>query len=340
MNGRDSRRVAADAPDGRRRALVLGLVAAAVVARAPYARGQAAGGVRRVGWLDLGSAATSMPFLKVLPESLRELGWVEGQNIAFEWVFAEGKSENLPGLVAELLRRKIDVIVTSGTTAIRAAKDATSTVPIVMAGGGDPVGTGLVQSIARPGGNITGVSLLGRELMEKNLDLLKQALPGVMTVTMIRAAANPGNRFFFEHMDRAARRLGLRVTPVDIRDAEGIDPALRDIGADAAFMLLDPLFFTHRERMAEVAIARRLPLMTGTRVFAEAGFLLTHGVGFTEWMRATAPFVDKILRGARPGDLPIEQPSKLDLVVNLRTARAIGRTIPPAVLLRADHIIE
>lgn len=158
---------------------------------APRAAGaQPAGKVPRVGWLELGS----MPPKEGLPHALRELGWVEGRNIAFEWVQAEGKAERLPALAAELLRRKVDVIVTVGTTAIRAAKDATSTVPIIMAGGGDPVGSGLVQNLSRPGGNITGVSLLGQELMEKNLDLLKQALPSLTTVTLIRAAANPANR--------------------------------------------------------------------------------------------------------------------------------------------------
>jgi putative ABC transport system substrate-binding protein len=295
--------------------------------------------LRRVGWLDLGTAANTLP-REVLPSRLRELGWLEGKNIVFDWLYADAKAERLSPLVAELLRRKVDVIVTSGTTAIRAVKDATTTVPIVMAGGGDPVGAGLVQSLARPGGNVTGVSLLGQELMEKNLGLLKQLLPALSTVTLIRAAANPANPFFAQHMDTAARRLGVRLAILDVHGPDDLEAACGRITADAAFMLLDPMFFANRRRIAELAIRRRLPLMTAERTFAEAGFLVTYGAGRAEVFRLAAAFVDKILRGAKPADLPVEQPSQLELVVNLATAKALGLSIPQAILLQAGQVID
>jgi len=295
--------------------------------------------LRRVGWLDFGTSANTWP-REILPQRLRELGWVEGKNIAFDWLYADAKTERLSPLVAELLRRKVDIIVTSGTTAIRAAKDTTSTIPIVMAPGGDPVGAGLVQSLARPGGNVTGVSLVGQELMEKNLDLLKRLLPKLRTVTMIRAAANPANSFFAQHMEAAARRLGVRLVILDIDGPGDLEAAFSRITADAAFMLLDPMFFAHRRRIAQLAIRRRLPLMTAERAYAEAGFLLTYGASFSEVVRLAATFIDKILRGAKPTDLPVEQPSQLDLVVNLATAKARSLSISPAILVQARQVID
>jgi len=320
-----------------RRAFVIG--SAAVLAAPLVTMGQQAGRVFLVGWLDLGTSSSNDPPAN-FKHAMRELGWIPGTNIAFDSVYAGGRVERLPAMVAELLRRKVDVIVTTGTTAIRAAKEATSTVPIVMVGGGDPVGTGLVQSLARPGGNVTGVSLVGKELMEKNVDLLRQLVPGINTVTLIRAAANPGNRFFSEHMAAAAERLGIRVNVVDIRDAGHFEEVFSEITGDAAFMLLDPMFDAHVGQIAELAIRRRLPLMSALRWYAEHGFLLTHGTSRAEVIRLAARFVDKILRGAKPGDLPVEQPTKFELVINLKTAKALGLTIPPSLLLRADQVIE
>jgi len=270
---------------------------------------------------------------------MRELGWVEGKSIAFDWLYADAKPERLSPLVAELLRRKVDVIVTRGTTAIRAAQSATTTVPIVMAGGGDPVGAGLVQSLARPGGNVTGVSLLGQELMEKHVGLLKQLLPALNRVTQIQAAANPANRFFAQYMDAAARKLGMQLVILEIRGPDDLEAAFGRITTDAAFMLLDPMFFAHRHRIAQLAIRRRLPLTTAERTYAEAGFLMTYGAG-AEVLRLTAVLVDKILRGAKPADLPVEQPSRLELVVNLATAKTLGLNIPRELLLQADQVIE
>ena len=294
---------------------------------------------RRLGWLELATAAASAHNQQILRAALRERGWSDSQ-IVFESVVAEGRAERLPMLVAELLSRKVAIIVAAGTTAIRAAKDGTNTIPIVMMGGGDPVGTGLVQSIARPGGNVTGVSLLGKELSEKTFDLIKQTLPSIKTLVLIRAAANPANLFFLDQFDAAGRRLGVTVTAVDIRDPEEFPGAFSRIRADAGFILLDPMFFPHRVWIAQLAVQRRLPLVSANRSYAEAGLLFTHGFQYDEVVRAAAPYIDKILRGARPGDLPIEQPNKLDLAINLKTAKALGLTIPPSLLARADQVIE
>jgi putative ABC transport system substrate-binding protein len=314
-----------------------GLVAAPLAAEAQ----QSSRSVRRVGWLDPGSSTgEETPGLAAFRESMRELGWVEGTNVVYESAFAEGNAERLPALVAELIARKVDVIVTGGTTAIRAARNATEAVPIVMTGGGDPVGTGLVQSLARPGGNITGVSLVGQELMYKSVDLLKQALPRMRTLALLRAAANPANWFFLQHAETAGRQLGTRVSAVDVRDASDLDAVFARLAVDAAYLLTDFMFYPHRSRIAQLAILSRLPLMTSDRTYAEAGFLLTHGFPYIERVRAAAPYVDKILRGAKPGELPIEQPRKPELVINLRTAKALGLTIPQSLLQRTDQVIE
>jgi putative ABC transport system substrate-binding protein len=321
----------------RRRAFIHGVALGLVAAEWPHtARAQS--GVRRVGWLGLSS--TEAGNLRILRQALHERGWIEGQNVVYDSAYADDKAENLPRLVADLLHRKVEVIATAGTTSIRAAKDATSTVPIVMVGAGDPVGTGLIQSLQRPGGNATGVSLVGQEMAAKTLDLLKQAVPHARIVTLIRAAANTLNRFFLEHMEAAGRKLDLRVVAVDVREPAEFEAVLSRITSDAALMLIDPMFFVHRHRVAELAINRRLPLMTMMRQYAEAGFLLSYGVDYAAIVRMAAAYVDKILRGAKPADLPVEQPSKFDLIVNLKTAKALGLTIPPAILLRADRVIE
>ena len=295
--------------------------------------------LRRVGWLDLGTAANTRP-REALPSRMRELGWVEGKNVAFDWLYADANPERLPPLVAELLRRKVDVIVAQGTTAIRAAQSATTTVPIVMAGGGDPVGSGLVQSLARPGGNVTGVSLLGQELMGKHVGLLKQLLPALSRLTLIQAAANPANAFFAQYMDAAAKKLRVQLVTLEIRGPDDLEAAFGRITGDAAFLLADPMFFAHRHRIAKLAIRRRLPLLSPQPTFAEAGFLMTYSTAGGEVLRLTAVFVDKILRGAKPADLPVEQPSRLELVVNLATAKALGLNVPREILLQADQVID
>jgi putative tryptophan/tyrosine transport system substrate-binding protein len=319
---------------------VIALMPLGATASAQEYKAQHAQTRHRVGWLSLGSETASISMQKVLREALRNLGWTGNKEIVFESVFAEGRAERLPSLVAELLSRQVQLIVASGTTAIQAAKEATRTIPIVMLGGGDPVGTGLVQSIARPGGNVTGVSLLGEELSAKTLDLMKQMLPRLGALVLIRAAANPANQFFLNHFDAAGRKLGIRVIPLDIRTPDDFTEVFARLTADAGFILLDPMFSPHRARIAQFAIERRLPLVSADRSFAEAGLLFSHGFQYDEVVRAAAPFIDKILRGAKPGELPIEQPNKLDLAINLKTARALGLTIPPSLLARADQVIE
>ena len=271
---------------------------------------------------------------------MRELGWLEGENVAFEWRSAGGSTTKLSEMLKEVVARKPDVIITSGTTAIRAAKAVTTSIPIVMAAGGDPVGAGLVASLQRPGGNVTGVSAVGREMIEKNLDLLKQIFPRLRSVTVIRAAANPANRFFFEESQAAGTKLGVQVNVIDIRDTDDFSDLFRRYPMEAGFMLLDPLFFVHRRQIAESAIMHKIPLTTSGREYATAGFLFTYGPDYFGVVRLAATFVDRILRGANPAVLPVEQPTKLDFSVNLKTAKALGVTFSPELLLRADHIIE
>jgi putative ABC transport system substrate-binding protein len=316
------------------------LATAGAIMVTPHSVGAQPSTIRRVGLLWLGSTEASLPSEAYLRDALGAAGWIDGKNIVIDPVRAEGKAERLPALVAELIRRKVDVIVTTGTTAIRAAKNATTFVPIVMAGGGDPVATGLVQSLARPGGNITGVSLLGQELAEKKVDLMKQALPRLKKIILIRAAANPANDFFLEQTSAAARKFGMTVAAVNIHQPDDFESAFERMRGDAAILLLDPMFVPVRKRIAELTIEHHLPLMSSDRMYAEAGALMTHGIIWFEILRATVPFIDRILRGAKPGDLPIEQPRKLDLVINLKTAKVLGLTIPPSLLLRADQVIE
>jgi len=260
--------------------------------------------------------------------------------VQFEWISAGGSSARFSDLAAEVVARKPDVIITSGTTAIRAVRSKTTTIPIVMAAGGDAVGAGLVRSLQRPGGNVTGVSVVGQEMMWKNLDLFKQIIPEIRNVTIIRAAANPANRFFFDEAQAAATKLGIRVMAADIRDSDDVGDTFRRYTMEAAFMLLDPLFFVHRRRLAEAAIRHKVPLSSSGSEYAAAGFLFTYGADYRGVVRLAAMFVDRILRGANPAELPVEQPTKLELVVNLKTAKALGLTIPRSLLLRADQIIE
>jgi putative tryptophan/tyrosine transport system substrate-binding protein len=293
--------------------------------------------VRRVVWFNLGSRNPVVE--NTLRDALRHRGWVDGQNLALEWVYAHGNAARLPQLAQEVVARNVDVIVSAGTTSIRAAKDATATIPIVMAGGGDPVGSGLVKSLQRPGENVTGVSLVGQELTEKTLALLKEAT-GARTAALILAAANPANAFFQQHTVAAGKKLGVDVTTYDIAGAHDIERTFAAINADAAYMLIDPLFFIYRDRIAGIALKRKLPLMAAERRYAESGFLLTYGSDFFDVLRGAASFVDRILRGAKPRDLPVEQPTRFDLVVNAKTAKALGVTLPPSLLLRADKVIE
>jgi len=277
---------------------------------------------------------------RVFIERLRELGWVEGQNLEIEIRRAEGKAEVLSALASDLVQRRVDVIVTSGTTAIGAARQVTETVPIVMAGGGDPVASGLVTSLRRPGGNITGVSLLGQELVPKGLSLLREIMPKAKRVDLLANAANPANAFFGNVTAEAAHALGMESRLLEVRKPDELEAAIAGTQAQAILALADPMFNLHARRIADAAIKRRLPLASFGRIYVEAGSLMSYAVNFSDVFRLAAEYTDRILRGAKPADLPIEQPTRYELIVNLRTARALRVTIPQSLLLRADQVIE
>jgi putative ABC transport system substrate-binding protein len=277
----------------------------------------------------------------ILLDRLRELGWIEGRNLVVDMRYAGGQSDPLPAIAAELIALRPDVIITTGTTATRALRDATSSIPIVVAGAGDPVGSGLVASLARPGGNITGVSLLGQELIPKALSLLHEVVPQARRIDLLVNAANPANPFFAKVSSDVARALGLDSRLLEVRSADELEPAIAATRADALLSLADPMFYPNIQRIAEAAIKRRLPLANAAgRDYTAAGGLFSYSVNVDEVFRMAAVYVDRILRGAKPAEMPIEQPSRYELVINLKTARAIGLTIPQSVLLRADEVIQ
>jgi putative ABC transport system substrate-binding protein len=268
---------------------------------------------------------------------------VEGQNIAIESRWAEGEYERYPALAADLVRSKVDVIVAVSGAATQAAQQATRTIPIVMSLVNDPVGTGLVASLARPGGNVTGISIMGPDLVGKQLELLKEAVPKISRVALLWNPANPGSAPNLRQAEAAARALGVRLQALEARVPQEIDSAFaamtREL-ADAVLIFTDGLFTNQRGRIAELAAKGRLPSVYGVGEYAEAGGLMTYSSNFLDLERRAATFVGRILKGAKPGDLPVEQPRKLELVINLRTAKAIGLTIPPSLLQRADQVIE
>jgi putative tryptophan/tyrosine transport system substrate-binding protein len=319
--------------------------AGAAFAAAPFAGlAQAPARALRVAWLVPGSPPPGggrWPQHQVLLERLRELGWTEGINLIVEFRYAQGLAEPLPQLAAELVASRPDVIVTGGTTSIRVLRAATAGVPIVMTGGGDPVGTGLVASLARPGGNITGVSLQGQEIIPKALSLLREVVPQAKRIDLLGNAANPGNAYFAKVFSDAARSLGIEGRLLEVRSADELEPAISGARADALLALPDPMFHPNVERMASTAIKRRLPLAnSASRLYTAAGFLFSYSVNEHEVYRLAATYVDRILRGTRPAEMPIEQPTRYELVINQKTARAIGVTIPRSLLVSADEVIE
>jgi putative tryptophan/tyrosine transport system substrate-binding protein len=279
----------------------------------------------------------------VFSEALRKLGWIEGKNIAFVDRFAENRIERLSEVAAELVRLKVDIIVVIGTQAAIAVRRATSTIPIVMAPGSDPVEVGLVASLARPGGNVTGLSIMAPEVGGKRLELLKEVFPGASRVAVLWNTDTPSSALVFKETKRAAKILGIEVQPLEVAGSGGLDGAFEAAvreHVDALIAVEDPLTFDRRERIVGFAADRRLPAVYGQREFVEAGGLMAYGVNFVDLMRRAASYVDKILRGTDTRDLPIEQPTKFDLVINLKTAKALGVTVPPSLLARADEVIE
>jgi putative ABC transport system substrate-binding protein len=326
----------------RQSILALLAVAVLLLVRAAAAEAQPAPRVYRVGFVG---SSSSTPQAEVLRHGLRELGYVEGKNLILEARFAEGRSERLPELVAEVLRLKIDVLVVGSTPAARAAKRATTTVPIVFASLFDPVGSGIVASLGHPGGNITGaaIGVGGSGLAGKWVELLKEAVPEVSQVAVLWNSGNPASATSRQEVEAAARTLKVKVDMLDTGNAAALDRALTTIAASGAQALLvtnDPFFTPNRAKLVQFAESRRLPAVYFFKSFAEAGGLMAYGASTDESYRKAAAYVDKILRGARPADLPIEQPTRFELVINLRTAKALRLTIPQSLLLRADQLIE
>ena len=308
-----------------------------------FAEAQQPKRVPRIGYVDAGSPATTGHRAEAFMQGLRQLGYVDGRNIVIEYRWAEGKLDRLPGFVAELVHAKVDVIVSSATPAIRIAKEQTATIPIVMAGVTDPVELGFAASLARPGGNITGLTHLSPDLTGKRLELLKEVFPGLARVAVLWNPNHPGQPRAYKEGQMAAQALNVTLISMEVRNREEIEKALAGTGKErlqALFELPDPLTFFNRELIVEFAAKHKLPAMYGFREYVDAGGLMSYGASFPDLVRRAAIYVDKILKGAKPADLPVEQPTKFELVINLKTARQIGVTIPQSVLYRADKVIK
>jgi putative ABC transport system substrate-binding protein len=328
-----------------RRAFLAGT--GAVLLAAPLAaEAQPVGRVPRVGYLSAlsRSGPQVQRSLDAFRQELRELGYVEGQSIAIEYRWAEGKVERLPDLAAELVRLKVDVIVASGGVPVaQAAQQATKAIPIIMTGPADPVAAGLVASLARPGGNITGLAIISHELVGKELELLREVVPKVSRVAVLWNPANPGNTPQLKAAEASARALRVRLQPLEARGPGEIDRAFAAMTrerAGALLVLLDSMLLAQRERIADLAAKNRLPAVYGLRLHVQAGGLMAYAANQRDVSRRVASYVDRILKGAKPADLPVELPTKFELVINLKTAKALGLTIPPALLGRADELIQ
>jgi putative ABC transport system substrate-binding protein len=319
----------------RRRFLLTSMAGA--LASPLAAEAQQAGRMPTVGVLSPIDRPSTLPYTEAFRRGLADHGYIEGQNIAVVYRWADGRADLLLPLARDLVASKVDAVVTAGTTAVRAVRDVTNTVPIIMAGAGDPVGTRLIESLARPGGNITGISLIGEELLTKGLSLFKEAAPQVRRVGVLMNAANPANTFLFQKMRASG---GVEVQRVDIRDAEELETVIGRLQVEAIFVLADPLFGIHAKRIADLAIRKRLPMAGADSTFTRAGGLISYALDFVDLWRQAAAYVVRVLRGAAPGDLPVEQPTKIELLINLKTAKALGLTIPPSLLARADQVIE
>ncbi len=322
----------------------LWLLATVFLATVSPAEAQQPTKVPRIGYLAAVSLSSVEARVEAFRQGLRELGYVEGKNIVIEWRSSEGKADRLPGLAAELVRLKVDVIVTSGPPATRAAKEATSTIPIVMTIDTDPVGNGFVASLARPGGNMTGLSTLYPEISGKRLELLKEIVPKLSRVAVFGESTNPGNAQSLRETEVAAAAFGVQLQYLDVPGPKDIETAFRAASkgrAEAVLMMVaGPVYIPHRTQVVELAVKSRLPAIYRNREDVEAGGLMTYGVNVNDLDRRAATYVDKILKGAKPADLPVEQPTKFEFIINLKAAKQIGLTIPPNVLARADKVIK
>jgi putative ABC transport system substrate-binding protein len=321
----------------------VGLLLLAVLLWSPGAAGEPAPGTHRIGYLNPGSAALAPIRLEPLRLGLRELGYVEGRNLVLETRWGEGNFERLGAQAAELVQLKVAVIVTAGAAAAQAARGATTVVPVVMVDPGDPVRTKLVASLRQPGGNLTGLSSATPDLAAKHLQLLKEAVPLLARVGFLWNANAPAGTLALGETEKAAAALGVKVHPVEIRQAEELDDAITSIAraqAKGLIVFADPLTFSHRQRIVQTASQRGLATASGAREFVDAGGVLSYGPSFPEMFRHAAMYVDKLLNGAKAAELPVEQPTKFELVLNLKTAKTLGLTMPQTLLLRADQIVE
>lgn len=295
-----------------------------------------------IGFLGANTPAAQRQSTEALIQRLRELGWNEGGNIAIEYRWAEGSSDRSPRLVAEFVELPVDVIVTHAPLNVIAAKRATSTIPIVFAAVGDPVGIGVVASLSRPGGNVTGLSLQSADLAGKRLEILREIIPGLRRVVVLTNADSPNATLEIREIQSAAQRLGLDVVVEKVRRADDIASALavHKSGIDALYVQTDPIFNTHRSRITALALDYKVPTISGTREYVEAGSLISYGANLTDLFRRAGDIVDRILRGAKPSDLPVQQPTKFDLILNIKTAKAIGLELSASAIARADEVIE
>jgi putative ABC transport system substrate-binding protein len=324
-----------------RRREFISLIGSATVAWPPSARAQQSAKLPTIGLLGAATASAWSSWVVPFVQRLQELGWVEGRTVAIEYRWAEGRSERYAEIAAEFVRLKIDVIVTAGS-AVPALKQATSVVPIVFAVANDPVGSGLVASLTKPGGNVTGMSVQAPELSGKRLGLLREILPGLRRLAIMANAGYAAAVLEMEEIQVTARALGLEVTRLEIRRAEDIAPSIEALRGrtDALYVCADSLVDANERRIVTLALTARLPTMHHVREYVELGGLISYGPNYQHLFRRAGDYVDKILRGTKPGDIPVEQATRFDLVINLTTAKGLGLTIPEAFLLRADEVIE
>jgi putative ABC transport system substrate-binding protein len=306
------------------------------------ARAQQPGKLPTIGFLGQSTPSAMSQWVAAFVQRLRELGWIEGRTVAIEYRWAEGRDERYAQIAAEFVRLKVDIIVTSGTPQVLAVKQATSVIPIIFAPAGDPVAGGLVASLARPGGNVTGLSSQTTDLAAKRLEILREVVPGLRHLAILTNAGNRLAVLEMREVQAAADALHLEAATLEIRRGEDIAPALEALKgrADALYVCIDALLLTNRIRINTLALTTRLPMMTATRESVEVGGLISYGPNFPDLWRRAGDYVDKILRGAKPADIPVEQPTKFDLAINVTTARALSLAVPPTLLARADEVIE
>ena len=340
MNAKDGHMRAALTRRSTRRAFLLAAAAWPALAWAGAVRAQAPPTVRRIGLLSGSSPSVTYQAFRL---GLRDLGWVEGKNLSIEYRHAEGRHDRLPDLAADLVRLKVDVIVTTVTSDSLAAQKATRAIPIVMVAAGDPVANGLIESLARPGGNVTGLSQMLQELSGKRLELLKEMVPKLSRVAVLWNPQSASATLNWKENQQPARQLGIQLHSLEVRSPNDFDQAFADATrarAGALAILPDPVISTNLKRIVDFAAKSRLPSIYQSSEFADAGGLVTYGPDRADLFRRAAAYVDKILKGAKPGDLPIEQPTKFELVINMKTAKALGIKVPNSILVRADKVIE